>query len=177
VRQVLLLRGVNLGPARRVPMAALRELLNESGYEEVRTYVQSGNVVVSSKQRPRKLESEVGRLISERFGFEVEVVARTRDELAAVLKRNPLRGVVTNPKRYQVSFLSAPLSEAVGKRLHGLVAGSEALAIDDREVYAWHPEGVARSKLSKALGGKALGVTATSRNWTTVETLLQMADD
>ena len=158
-------------------MAELRELLTESGYEDVRTYVQSGNVVLSTAQKPRKLESETGRLLSERFGFEVEVIVRTRTELAAVVERNPLSDVADNPKRYQVSFLSGPLSDAVCERLRGLITGSEALAIERREVYAWHPGGVARSKLWTALGGKTLGVTATARNWTTVETLAQMADE
>ena len=115
-------------------------------------------------------------MIAGRFGFDVDVVVRTRDELAAVVAANPLVDVADNHKRYQVSFLSEELDADVTARLGELVVEPEALVIDGREVYAWHPAGVARSKLWNALAGKRLGVTATARNWTTVETLLAMAD-
>jgi uncharacterized protein (DUF1697 family) len=174
MRQVLLLRGINIGK-RRVPMPALRELLTEAGYDDVQTYVQSGNVVLSSTASPRELERESAKLISERFGFEIPVVVRTRSELARVVKANPLREVADNPKRYQVCFLAAKLDKKTADRLRELVVAPEALVIDGREVYAWHPEGVARSKLWNTLAGNTLGTTATARNWTTVETLLAMA--
>lgn len=177
VRQILLLRGINLGPTRRVPMAELRELLTGAGYEDVRTYVQSGNIVLSSDLEPRKLERETGELISDRFAFDVPVIARTRDELARVVKRNPLADVADNHKRYQVSFLTKKLDAAAAQRLRELVVEPEAVVIDKLEVYAWHPAGVARSKLWNALAGKSLGVSATARNWTTVQTLLAMADE
>ena len=174
---MLLLRGINLGATRRVPMADLREALTEAGYGDVQTYVQSGNVVLSSRKSPDNLGRAVERVIAERFGFDVDVVVRSRDELAAVVATNPLAHVADNPKRYQVSFLDGPLDDTVVERLRALVAEPEALVVEGREVYAWHPEGVARSKLWNALAGKGLGVTATARNWTTVETLLAMADE
>jgi uncharacterized protein (DUF1697 family) len=170
-----MLRGINLGASRRVPMADLRALITDAGYDDVRTYVQSGNVVLGSTTPVADLEREVQRLISERFGFDVPVVGRTRAQLAAVVKRNPLGDAAADPKRYQVSFLSAKLSGDVIGALQDVAAESERLAVHGREVYAWHPAGVARSKLSTALAGKGLGVTATARNWTTVTTLLEMA--
>lgn len=174
MRQVLLLRGINIGK-RRVPMPALRQLLTDAGYEDVQTYVQSGNVVLSSSASPRTLERESAMLISERFGFEIPVIVRTGRELARVVDANPLGDVADNPKRYQVCFLAGQLDKPTADRLRELVVAPEALAIDGREIYAWHPEGVARSKLWNTLAGKTLGVTATARNWTTVETLLAMA--
>jgi uncharacterized protein (DUF1697 family) len=176
-RRILLLRGINLGPNRRIAMPRLRETLTDAGLKDVRTYVQSGNVVVSSKQAPDELARECERAIVEAFGFEVDVVARTRDELAAVVELNPLAPVATNPKRYQVSFLSAEPDPAMIEALAGLAADSERLVAAGRELYAWHPEGVARSKLWNRLAGRGLGVTATARNWTTVTTLLEMADE
>jgi uncharacterized protein (DUF1697 family) len=104
------------------------------------------------------------------------VVARTRDELAEVVMRNPLGDVADDPKRYQVSFLAKAPDPDVIAELVKLAHGSERLVADGRELYGWHPEGVARSKLWAALAGKKLGVTATARNWTTVTTLLAMAD-
>jgi uncharacterized protein (DUF1697 family) len=175
MRQVIMLRGINLGPTRRVPMADLRALFDEAGYEDVRTYVQSGNVVLQSSANPATLEGEAAKLISERFGFDVPVVVRTARELAAVVKLNPLGDVVSEPKRYQVSFLSGKPSADAVKALKDAAVEPERVAFHGREIYAWHPDGVARSKLWNALAGKGLGVTATARNWTTVTTLLEMA--
>jgi len=172
-----MLRGINLGPTRRVPMAELRALFGEAGYADVRTYVQSGNVVLESAAKPAELEREAAALITERFGFEVPVVVRTARQLAAVVKLNPLGDVADNPKRYQVSFLTAKPAAAVVTTLQAAAEGEERVVAHGREIYAWHPEGVARSKLWNALAGKGLGpgVTATARNWTTVVTLLEMA--
>lgn len=174
-RCVLLLRGINLGAARRVPMAELRTLLTRAGHEQVATYLQSGNIVLSSPAPVAELESSVAALIAERFGFAVPVVGRTAQELAAVVALNPLGDVATEPRRHQVTFLAAPVSGAVRAKVRSAVALPERVAFAGREVYAWHPDGVARSRLWNALGGPGLGVPATTRNWTTVVTLAEMA--
>lgn len=176
-RQIALLRGINLGSRNRVAMPALRDALGEAGFENVRTYVQSGNIVLDTKLKPTTLEARIEQLISERFELEIPVVARTRDELAKIVDLNPLAKVAKNPKRYQVAFLSAPLARDVAKKLEDAVVPPEQLAIEGREIYSWHAEGIARSKLWNTVASKGLGVKATARNWTTVTTLLQMADD
>lgn len=158
-------------------MPKLREILASAGMNDVRTYVQSGNVVVSSEAPPDKLAAETKRAIAKEFGLDVDVVARSRDELAEVVRRNPLAGVATNPKRYQVSFLAAELDPERLEKISALAVEPERLVAIGRELYAWHPEGVARSKLWAGLAGKGLGVTATARNWTTVTALLEMADE
>jgi uncharacterized protein (DUF1697 family) len=177
VRQIVLLRGINLGSRKRVAMPSLRGLLSGAGFADVRTYVQSGNVVLSSDLRPERLARECERLIAERFGFEVEVFVRTRDELADVVGRNPLGRVAKNPKRYQVSFLSGePDPEAV-RSVAALRVEPERFIVIGREAYAWHPDGIGRSKLWAALAAARLGVTGTARNWSTVTSLLAMADE
>jgi uncharacterized protein (DUF1697 family) len=158
-------------------MPQLREALEESGFENVSTYVQSGNVVLSSKASPKRVGSDVERLLAERFSLDVRVVVRTRAELAAVVKRNPLGKVATNPKLYQVSFLEAPPAAGVVRKLEETAAGNEQVVHVGRELYGWHPDGVGRSKLAGLMSGKGLGVTATARNWTTVTRLLEMADE
>jgi uncharacterized protein (DUF1697 family) len=157
-------------------MAAFREALTEAGFGDVETYVQSGNAVVSSRASADAIARKVKRLIADRFGLDVDVVVRTRAELAAIVRRNPLGDVATDPKRYQVSFLSAKPDREVVRKLEALAAGGERLVASGRELYAWHPKGVARSKLWAALAGRGLGVTATARNWTTVTKLLELAD-
>jgi len=173
-RQIVLLRGINLGSHNRIAMPALREVLDEAGFDDVRTYVQSGNIALSSTLAPAKLAAKCRRLIADGFGLEVDVLVRTRAQLAAVVKRNPLDGVATDPKRYQVTFLSARPSRELVEELAALASGEERFAAHGRELYAWHPAGVARSKLWARLAGKGLGMTATSRNWATVTKLLDL---
>jgi uncharacterized protein (DUF1697 family) len=174
---VLLLRGINLGARNRISMPELRQALEEAGFKEVRTHLQSGNVVVASRAKPETVARKVEREIAARFGLEISVVARTRAELAEVVKRNPFGSIAKNRKRYQVTFLSAQLAPEVVERLESKLTPGEKVAVIGREVYAWHPEGIAGSPVWSALASGRLGVTATSRNWTTIEALLEMAAD
>ena len=175
-RQVGLLRGINVGARNRVAMAQLRELMEALGYTGVETLLQSGNVVFGSKEPAATSERRIAKRLHDETGLDIKVLVRTRAELAAVVKRNPLGKVATEPKRYQVSFLEKKLPAKTLKELEAVAAPSERVAAHGRELYAWHPAGVARSKLWAKLAGKGLGVTATARNWTTVEALLELAD-
>lgn len=174
-RHALMLRGINLGPTRRVPMAELRALLTDAGYQEVATYVQSGNIVLSSDEPLPALESAVAALIGERFGFEVPVLGRSAQELKAVLAHDPIPGAAEDPKHYQVTFLATEPAAHVLARLGERASDSERVAIHGRELYSWHPDGIARSKLASSLTAKELGASATARNWTTVTVLADMA--
>jgi uncharacterized protein (DUF1697 family) len=176
-RQIALLRGINLGSNRRVAMGRLRELIAELGYGDVRTYLQSGNVVLTSPAPPERLQRELEELIAREVGLETRVLVRTRDELADVIERDPLAGVADNPKRYQVSFLSAEPDPEVVRELGRVDVAPERFVVSGREIYAWHPDGIQRSKLVAALSDKRLGVTATARNWNTVTKLLALADE
>jgi uncharacterized protein (DUF1697 family) len=175
VRQIVLLRGINIGPNNRIAMPALRELLAGAGFEDVVTYLQSGNVVVSSDHEPERLARDCEALIADAFELSIPVVVRTRAQLAAVVKRDPLGDVADQSKLYQVSFCaSEPDAEAVGKAAERAVDG-ERMLVHGREIYAWFPHGIARSKLATQLAKQGLGTTATARNWTTVTKLLELA--
>jgi uncharacterized protein (DUF1697 family) len=133
--------------------------------------------VLSSNASPERVARKCERQIAGRFGLDIEVVVRTHDELAEVVQRNPLSGVAVNPKRYQVSFLSAePNPEAV-RKLEAAAVAPEQFVVDGREIYAWHPDTIGRSRLWALLSGRGLGVTATARNWTTVTRLLAIAGE
>ena len=110
------------------------------------------------------------------LGLEIEVFVRTRDELAAVIARDPLGAVADNPSRYIVTFLSGKPDPAAVREA-AAHAGHERFVAHGRELYAWHPEGVRDSALAKLLSEKRLGVTATARNWNTVRRLLELADE
>jgi len=176
-QHAVLLRGINLGSRNRISMPQLRDALADAGFEDARTYLQSGNAVVTSKAKPDTVARRCEKLISERFRLEVPVLVRSRAELARVVARNPLGEVAKNPKRYQVTFLSAKLDPKVVRELKAVAADSEQVVVHGREVYAWHPDTIARSRLWSRLAGKGLGVKATSRNWATVEALLAMMEE
>jgi uncharacterized protein (DUF1697 family) len=175
--RIVLLRGINLAGRNRIAMPALRDALAGAGFDDARTYLQSGNVVFSSGLSAGKLAEECGRLIKKQFGLDIDVVVRTRDQLAKVVKLDPLGDVAVDPKRYQVSFLDGKLRRETVEKLEAVALESERFVVFGREVYAWHPSGVARSKLWALLAGRGLGVTATARNWTTVTKLLELADE
>jgi uncharacterized protein (DUF1697 family) len=174
-RHIALLRGINLGSHNRVSMPELRAALEAAGYEDVATLVQSGNVVLSSSKKPATVGREISELVAGELGVECGVVVRTRDELAEVIERNPIPDGPSTPKLFQVTFFwEEPDAEAVA-RLVEQDFGSERVAVSGREVYAWHPEGIQKSRLARELG-KALGRGGTARNWNTVTKLLALAD-
>ena len=158
-------------------MPELRAMLAAGGFADPRTYLQSGNVVLRSDAAPEVVASECERLVAAAFGLRIDVVARTRDELAEVVRRDPLAGVASDPKRCQVSFLAHDLDPAVIGKLSSATVEPERFVVLGREIYAWHPDGIAQSRLWNLLAGQGLGVKATARNWTTVTTLLAMADE
>lgn len=174
-RYVALLRGINVGSHKRIAMGELRELLASLGYGDARTLLQSGNVVLDADVAPELLSCTLEHEISERFAVKTPVVARTCEQLAAVVARDPLREIVDQDKLYQVSFLSAePTREAIG-RIAAVDFEPERFVHDGREIYAWHPEGIHSSPLARSLTDKRLGVVATARNWSTTVKLLEMA--
>lgn len=174
MKQIVLLRGINLGARNRLAMPALREALHDAGMRDVVTYVQSGNVVLDSDLSPEALARDCERVIAERFGLDVAAVVRTGTELAQVLARNPLGDVADQHKLYQVSFCSAePMREAIEQAAARAVEGERVL-VHGREIYAWYPHGIGRSKLATQLSRQDLGVVATARNWTTVGKLHEL---
>jgi uncharacterized protein (DUF1697 family) len=170
-RQVALLRGVNVGRNRRVPMAALREALD--GYGDVVTHGQSGNVVLETRKSGRALERELEGVLAERLGLETRVIVRSRAQLEKVVDHNPLSTFAKNGSRFLVTFLADKPSAAKAKAL-GDDFGSEQAVLHGQEVYSWHPDGLQRSKLA-ALIADGLGTVGTARNWNTVTKLLALA--
>lgn len=158
-------------------MGDLRALLEGHGHEDVRTHLQSGNVVLASPLAPRKLEARLERELAAGLGMEVRVLVRTRAELAAVVRRDPLGKEATNGSRYVVSFLSKRLPAKAARELEAADVDPSQVVIDGREIYAWYPDGVQRARLAKLLGDERLGVVSTARNWNTVTKLLQLLDD
>jgi uncharacterized protein (DUF1697 family) len=176
-RQIALLRGINLARRRRVSMGDLRELVSGLGYEDVRTLLQSGNVVLTAAEAPTTVQRKLERELERSLGMAVQVVVRTRDELAGVIDRDPLGDVVDKPSWYQVTFLSKKPAAKVVRELESWDVAPEQLAVREREIYAWYPSGMQKSKLARMLADQDLGAVATARNWNTVTKLLAIADE
>jgi uncharacterized protein (DUF1697 family) len=170
---VALLRGINLGAKRRVAMADLRAWLADLGYTDVRTLLQSGNVVFRTDRGPGTVTGELERRLAEGAGFPIDCVVRTADELRAVVAADPFGQVADNPSRYLVSFLRGPVVPPD----HAPDAfAPELFHLGEREVYFWTPGGVQRSKVLAAFPDRK-GEVATVRNWNTVTKLLAITQE
>lgn len=174
-RYVALLRGINVGGRTKVAMADLRDLLTGLGHTDVRTHLQSGNAVfTSTATRPSTVESAIERRIKKALGLTLDVMVRSRDELAGVIERNTLP--TTNGSRLVVTFLSGPPDRGRLAELDPAEFAPEQFQIGEREIYLWCPNGIHDSPVVKALSEKRVGQVGTARNWNTVTRLLTLAD-
>jgi uncharacterized protein (DUF1697 family) len=175
LRLVIFLRGINVGGHKKIPMADLRALLAERGYEDVKTYLQSGNAVVSSDRAPAEVEADVSAAIEQALGHEVAVVVRTAKQLEEVVRDDPFADVRTDHRFHQALFLGGKPDAKAIARLEDTDFAPEQLVVAPGVLHAYCPDGVNDSPLMKALG--KLRTTTTARNWRTVEKLLEMARD
>jgi uncharacterized protein (DUF1697 family) len=171
---VALLRGVNLGARNKVPMAGLRSLMADIGAEDVKTYVQSGNVVFRSALARGQLVRRIEGEISARFGVDADVVLCTKAELARVVAGNPFADGEADPKRLHVTFLAAAPERGRVAELKGEQFEPDRFHVTRAAVYLHTPDGYGRTKLSNAYFERKLGVRATTRNWRTVTTLAEL---
>jgi uncharacterized protein (DUF1697 family) len=155
-------------------MAELRALLEEAGYDEVRTLLQSGNVVLRTTKGATAVARDVEQRIAGRLGLDVDVVARTAAELADVVAGAPLADRATDPKRHFVVFLSTKPKQATLTELEEQDFSPDEFAARGREVFAWCPDGMRDSRLMRELGGRKLAPVTTTRNFSTVTKLLEM---
>ena len=174
-RYVALLRGINLGKARQVDMPRLREVLAARGYEQVRTHLRSGNVVLDSTLSEPELAGDLSGAIEQEFGFAVPVVVRTGEEMAAVVAGDPFATVATDPARYLVTFLPEPPPPAKVDALPAAEPGDGEYLVRGRELYLWLPDGIQRTPVASWKWDRLLGVPGTARNWNTVRKLAELS--
>lgn len=173
---VALLRGINVGGKQTVPMEMLTEVFEGAGCGNVRTYIQSGNVVFSAPAATvADMAKGISKELGKRLGFEPPVVVRSAKELVGIVKSNPFAEAL--PGTVHVAFLA---DEPAKKRLADLDPNrspGDTFEVRGREVYLHCPNGVARSKLTNAYFDVKLGTVSTARNWRTVEALLAMVQE
>ncbi|MEV0726325.1 DUF1697 domain-containing protein [Micromonospora purpureochromogenes] len=172
-RHVALLRGINIGPSTRIAMADLRRLVTDLGHDEVKTYLQSGNVVFGSTvPDAEKLSRGIERAIADELGLTVPVLVRSGAELAAVVDASPYADRQDDPTKLLVAFLTEAPAKTKVAALR--VPGNENVefTVAGREVHLHFPDGgYGRSKFTNAYLEKQLGVVATTRNWKSVRAL------
>lgn len=165
---VALLRGVNVGGHAKVPMVELRAVLEQLGFGDVRTYIQSGNVVFTSASEPSAAAIE--RALADAFGLDIAVMLRTAPDLAAIVAANPY----PETAKVHVAFLATPVSAQVD--LDRDRHPPETFSLAGREVYFHLPNGMGRAKAPDYVS-RQLKVPMTVRKWKTVTTLAGMAAD
>jgi len=179
-RCVVLPKGINVGGHNRVPMAELRPKLAAAGYTDPVTILQSGNIIVTAEiaadepDQPNQpgaaaVAAAVQQLLADEFDVHVPCAARTAAEIHAILERNPLGHIADDGSRYLVNFLSPEPSPDLVRELMEADHTPEVVHVQGAEAYVWAPEGIKALRLTYAHLERHFGVTATARNWNTLE--------
>lgn len=174
---IAMLRGINVGPHKRMKMEKLRGTCESLGFEKVKTYIQSGNIVFrAAKISDAALAKKLGDGIVRDFGFSADVITRTKEEMECIIENNPLlKEKAIDEAKLHVVFLPAKPAPASLKKLQDLTLAPDRARNVDREIYFYFPDGVSGSSLWKHPLDKVLGITGTMRNWNTVNKLCEMA--
>ena len=176
---IAMLRGINIGPHKRIKMEKLRACCEALKFERVETYIQSGNVVFkAAKLSPAAVSKKLeGRIVTD-FGFQVDVITRTCQELQKIVGANPLlKEPSLDESKFHVTFLSDVPDALAIKKLQALTLPPDQVRVSRREIYFYFPNGVSGSSLWKHNLDRVLSVTGTMRNWRTVCRLDQMASE
>jgi uncharacterized protein (DUF1697 family) len=171
---VVLLRAVNVG-ARKVEMAKLRQVAEKAGFKDVRTYIASGNLLVSGAGKPDAVAAKLEAAIGKAFGIEVPIVVRTAQQWQAYATGNPFPDAPAN-RLYLALSQKAPDKDAAKTVLAKAVAGEEARLVGDG-LWIRYPDGMGTSKVTPAHVDKAMGSSTTARNLNTVRKLAELAGE
>jgi uncharacterized protein (DUF1697 family) len=176
---IAMLRGINVGGHKLVKMEKLRSSFEALGFESVKTYIQSGNVVFKArKSSTSALSKKIEEMIVQEFGFSVSVITRSSDELEKTIKNNSfVNQPGIDPERLHVMFLSEVPAPAALRKLSDLTAAPDRCHGLGTEIYFHLPNGASQSVLMKSPVDRILGVVTTTRNWKTVNALRQLCQD
>lgn len=172
---IALLRGVNVSGRNRVPMAELRALGEEQGWENVQTYIQSGNLIFTAPGTANGLEKKLGEMIKTAFGVSVPVLVRSAEDWPDLIGSNPFpEASKSEPNLVMLCLAQSALKAGAAELLRERAAESERI-VPKNGLWIHFGGGVARSKLTPAVLDRAAGSSVTARNWRTVLKLGEMA--
>ncbi len=174
---IALLRGINVGKAKRIPMAELRSLLTRLGYTSVATLLNSGNVVFhAAKGAPARHAAQIAIAISSELRVEVPVIVKSVAELATIVSENPLAEGALDHSRLLVTFVQNNKTLSALEAIGDVVVSPERFVVGKHAAYSYCPGGILESKVGGVLLGKA-GISVTTRNWATVLKLYALASE
>ncbi len=174
MKYVAFLRGINVGGHNKIKMETLRESLAALDYKNVKTYINSGNVIFETIEADdNALAAKIERAIQTEFSLNIKVMVRTISEIEGIIKNNPFVGQFTNDKDLHVLFLDEELTEEKKNLLMANNNKNEMFAVQNREVFCLLRVSVLDSLLGEDYIGKKLKTSATSRNWRTVNKIIE----
>lgn len=174
---IAMLRGINVSGHKIIKMERLRAMFEAMGFGQVRTYVQSGNVIFETDEPAASLSAKIQKRILKDFGFEVPVLTKSAKELADIVKLNPfVKEKGLDETKWHVTFLADDPPKNALEMLQPLAAEAEKVCIVVRAIYLHCPNGYGNTKLTNTTIEKKLSCGATTRNWNTTKTLLGMAE-
>lgn len=175
MKYIALLRGVNVG-GKRIKMASLKVVFESMGFLNVKTYLQSGNVIFKNKSsNMEKITRDIERRICKTFGFLVKVIIRSENELEDIIKNNPFTAQNAEINNLYVSFLLYMPDKEILTNLDKYKGDKEKFEINGREIYLYLPNGYARTKLTNNMLEKKLKTVVTTRNWKTTNKLMELS--
>lgn len=167
---IVLLRGINVSGKNKLPMADLRDLLSYLGFKNVQTYIQSGNIILNSEKGKDDVSQVISKSIKEKFGYDVPVIVKTRQELENAVEHYPY--LKENEKIVAFVFLEKPTSVNIVEIKN---PGEDEFTINKDVIYLYCPNGFGRSKLSNNIFESKLKLVATTRNLRTTERLIELS--
>jgi uncharacterized protein (DUF1697 family) len=174
VTYVALLRGINVGGKNLAPMKDLARLFADAGCGDVRTYIQSGNVIFRASGGVASITDKIVSDIEKRFGFRVPLILRTSQQLIETIRENPFIRPGVDQKALHVYFLAGSPQAAAIAGLDAKRSLPDAFHVRGQEIYLHLPNGMGRTKLTNAYFDSKLATTCTARNWATVLKLSEM---
>jgi len=173
---IALLRGINVSGQKKIKMSDLKTLFEDTGFEDVETYIQSGNVIFSSREKSsEKLEQKISSAIKNKFGFDVKVIVITPEEIESVLKNNRFIKKKKDVEKLYVTFLTKSPSDENIKKLNTIDYSPEEYFIDGSYIYLFVPNGYGKAKLNNNFFENQLKVFGTTRNLKTIKALLELS--
>lgn len=174
VKYVTFLRGINVGGKNMIKMEALREMVGSLGFTDVKSYINSGNIIFETDEMDdNELSAKITEAITETFSFNIKVMTRKISEIESLVKNNPFAGQFENDKDLHVFFLDEDLSEEKRDILFAQANENEMFAFQPRTIFCLLRISILDSIVGKGFIDKKLKVSATARNWRTVNKILE----
>ncbi|MCF4100382.1 DUF1697 domain-containing protein [Gillisia sp. M10.2A] len=174
-KKIAILRGINVGGKRKILMADLKMLCEKLELQEVKTYIQSGNLIFSSHEQNSDIENKLEKTISDEYGFEVPVIVRTSTELLSLVNKNPFYNSKADINKLHITFLKFRAAKEDIDHVLTCTHEPDRFIIDGKEVFLYCEGKYHQSKLTNNFFEKKLKVPATTRNWKTILKLLELS--